>query len=62
MRLKIASLISLIASGFGMSISHPGTSKQHTSPIFHLPNQETKSKPNKVSQAKRRKYKRQGRL
>ncbi|UOH19881.1 hypothetical protein [Acinetobacter sp. NyZ410] len=60
--LKIASLIGWVASGFGMSISNPGASNQHTSPIFHLPSQETKSRPNKISQAKRRKYKRQGRL
>lgn len=60
--LKIASLIGALASSLGMSISHPSASNQHTSPIFHLPSQETKSKPNKVSQAKRRKYKRQGRL
>lgn len=46
--LKIATVIGWVASGFGMSISHPGTSKQHTSPIFHLPHQETKSKPNKA--------------
>ncbi|MFW2042677.1 hypothetical protein ACG94V_21135 [Acinetobacter sp. ULE_I001] len=60
--LKIALLIGLAASGLGMSASYSGASNQSYSPIFHLPRQETKSKPNKVSQAKRRKYKRQGRL
>ncbi|MDO6646526.1 hypothetical protein [Acinetobacter guillouiae] len=45
-----------------MSFSNPGTSKQHTSPILRMSHQETKSKSNKVSQAKRRKNKRQGRL
>lgn len=60
--LKIASLIGALASGLGMSTSYSGTSNQSYSPIFQMPRQETKSKPNKVSQAKRRKYKRQGRL
>ena len=60
--LKIASLIGWVASGLGVSASYSGASNQSSSPIFHLPQQETKSKPNKISQAKRRKYKRQGRL
>ncbi|WP_315075555.1 hypothetical protein [Acinetobacter guillouiae] len=59
--LKIASLIGLATSSLGMSATYSGLTSY--SPVFlRSTSQETKSKPNKVSQAKRRKYKRQGRL
>lgn len=54
-------IASMGMSGFAHEINNLSSSMQNLSNVFKSTQPQHISKPNKVSQAKRRKYKRQGR-